>query len=85
VDLSTIFTDGATVFRNDVPAAALPAVLELYNHSLRGIFYAAVVMCGLALLASFGMEWNRNVVGKGKGKESGPEKQAEEIEDKEAK
>ncbi len=64
MDLKTVFSDGATTFRQGVPAAALPAVLELYNSALRDIFYAAIVMCGLALLSTFGMEWNRNLLKK---------------------
>lgn len=85
VNLGTIFDDGATVFRKDTPASALPAVLELYNDALRDIFYAAIIMCGLAFLSTFGMEWKRNLLKKvGRG-ESAPERLGGGIEKEELK
>ena len=67
VDLHTILNDGATAFRNNVSAAALPAILELYNSALRNVFYAATITCGLAFLSTLGLEWNRNLLKSGSG------------------
>lgn len=57
VDLRAIFQLGATMFRQYVPADQLPAVVELYNSSLQGVFISAVPLCGCAFLCSLCMEW----------------------------
>ena len=58
VDIRVVLQEGATAFRNTVPAASLPALLNLYDEALRKVFIAAVPMAGLAFVASLGMEWN---------------------------
>jgi hypothetical protein len=72
--------DGATKFRQDVSTAVLPAVMRLYNEALRDIFVGAVVMCGLAFLSTLGMSWNRNLLKKGSGGKSDPERLGDGLE-----
>lgn len=62
VNLQAVLNEGATTFRNNVPAAALPAILRLYNSALQDVFYAAIVACGLAFVSTLGLEWNRNLL-----------------------
>ena len=79
VDLRKVLSNGATVFRTDVSAKDLPIVLQLYNSALRDVFIAAVVMSALAFLATFGMEWNRNLLRKESAGGTAPERLAEGI------
>lgn len=57
VDASTLANGGATSFRAMVSSDQLPAVLDAYNDSIRSIWYLALGLSCLILLASFGMEW----------------------------
>ena len=57
VDVRTIIEQGATNFRQNVPAEALPALIHLYNRALQGVFIAAVPLCGLAFICSLCMEF----------------------------
>lgn len=56
-DPSAIANQGATSLRSIVSADELPLVLEVYNNSLRYIWYIALALSVLVFLASFGMEW----------------------------
>ena len=62
VDLSKIANSGAAFLRDATTPELLPAVLGAYNNALRGVWYLALGLSGLVLLASFGMEW-KNVKG----------------------
>lgn len=57
VDVRVVFELGATRFREVVPPESLPALINLYNESLRGVFIAAVPLCGSAFLCSLLLEW----------------------------
>ena len=57
VDIRTIIEQGATNFRQHVPAEALPPLIHLYNRALQGVFIAAVPLCGLAFICSLCMEF----------------------------
>ena len=60
VDVRAVILAGATQFRSFVPGAALPALLEAYNHALQRVLIAAIATSGLAFFAALGLEW-RNV------------------------
>ena len=64
LDPSTLADGGATTLRSMVSADKLPAVLEVYNESIRAIWYFALAMSCLMLLASLGMEWKSVKKGK---------------------
>ena len=55
-DTKSLSNGAATAIRN-VPSDQLSIVLKVYNDSIRSIWYLAIGLAGLALLASFGMEW----------------------------
>ena len=57
VDIRAVVSAGATQFRSFVPEAALPALLEAYNHALRRVLIAAIATSGLAFFAALGLEW----------------------------
>ncbi|KAG7007522.1 efflux pump aflT [Physcia stellaris] len=57
VDVRAVVSAGATQFRSFVPEAALPALLEAYNHALQRVLIAAIATSGLAFFASLGLEW----------------------------
>jgi hypothetical protein len=57
VDLTKIANSGAAFLRGATPPEILPAVLGAYNNALRGVWYLALGLSALILLASFGMEW----------------------------
>jgi hypothetical protein len=57
VDLSDIANSGAASFRNAASGFQLPVVLGAYNDALRDVWYLALGLSCLTLLASFGMEW----------------------------
>ncbi|USP74915.1 hypothetical protein yc1106_02189 [Curvularia clavata] len=61
-DLRDIGSSGAISIREDAPAGQLGAVLVAYNDSIRSIWYLALGLSCLTLLASLGMEW-RSVIG----------------------
>jgi len=63
LDAATLQNGGATTLRNLVPADMLPVVLDVYNDSIRSIWYLALGLACLGLLASLGMEW-KSVKGK---------------------
>jgi hypothetical protein len=53
-----IINTGATALRGHVPAAALPAVLEAYNHSLvKGPFLISTIVGSLSIIGALGTEW----------------------------
>ncbi|KIW13259.1 hypothetical protein PV08_08446 [Exophiala spinifera] len=56
---------GATEFRRTVPVKDLPALISLYNDSLRIAFIAAVPLCGAAFICCLCMEWKRLGTAKG--------------------
>ncbi|KAH4044316.1 hypothetical protein HBI55_206120 [Parastagonospora nodorum] len=62
VDLRKIANSGAAFLRGATAPEMLPAVLGAYNNALRGVWYLALGLSGLVLLASFGIEW-KNVKG----------------------
>ena len=57
VDVRAVISAGATEFRSFVPEAALPALLEAYNHALQRVLIAAIATSGLAFFAALGLEW----------------------------
>jgi hypothetical protein len=63
VDLSNIAKSGVTSIRDNTSAAQLSKVLDAYNDALRDVWYLALGLSCLTLLASFGMEW-KNVKAK---------------------
>lgn len=56
-DPSMVSNSGATSLRTLVPADQVPLLLEVYNDSIRAIWYVGLSMACLAFLASFGLEW----------------------------
>ena len=78
VDLSELAEGGATSIRELASSDELPAVLGAYNDSMRSVWYLALGLAGLILLASFGLEW-KNVKGQ-KSAEPGNEGGKEEAE-----
>jgi hypothetical protein len=56
-NLQKITNGGATLLRTVAPADKLPAVLKVYNHSIRAIWYLDLGLSCLVLLASLGFEW----------------------------
>jgi fucose permease len=56
-DLSSLGDSSAASIRNLALKEQLPAVLDAYNDSLRTVWYLALGLAGLILVASFGMEW----------------------------
>jgi hypothetical protein len=79
LDLSTLANGGASSIRNLASEEQLPTVLNAYNDSLRNVWYLALGLACLVLIASFGMEW-KNV--KTQEKSLVGEKDGEEIESK---
>ncbi|KAF2686572.1 MFS general substrate transporter [Lentithecium fluviatile CBS 122367] len=63
VDPRIVIGAGATYVRNVVPAEYLPGVLEAYTAAIVGAFMIAIIVGGLAVVISFGMEW-KSVKGK---------------------
>lgn len=61
-DLSEISSSGATSIRDNATGDQLRAVLVGYNDAIRFVWYLALGLACLVLLASFGMEW-RSVKG----------------------
>ena len=57
LDPSTLANGGAGALRGEVSADMLPTVLAVYNDSIRSIWYLALALACLILLASFGVEW----------------------------
>ena len=57
VDIRAVVLAGATQFRSFVPEAALPALLEAYNHALQRVLIAAIATSGFAFFAALGLEW----------------------------
>ena len=57
VDVRAVVSAGATQFRSFVPEAALPALLEAYNHALQRVLITAIATSGLAFFAALGLEW----------------------------
>jgi len=63
LDAATLQNGGATTLRNMVSADRLPVVLDVYNDSIRSIWYLVLGLACLGLVASLGMEW-KSVKGK---------------------
>jgi hypothetical protein len=57
VNLRDIASSGATSIREEAPADQLLAVLAAYNDAIRYVWYLALGLSCLVLLAIFGMEW----------------------------
>ncbi|KAL9087327.1 MAG: hypothetical protein Q9159_003673 [Coniocarpon cinnabarinum] len=57
VDSSTVTSAGATDIRNLVPRPDLSIFLDAYNKALDNVFYVAVGLASVALLASCFVEW----------------------------
>ena len=57
LDATTLSNGGATTLRNMVTPDKLPLVLDVYNDSIRSIWYLALGLACLSFLASLGMEW----------------------------
>lgn len=56
-DPASVANQGATSLREAVGADELPFVLEVYNGSLRSVWYLALGLCCLILIGSLGLEW----------------------------
>jgi hypothetical protein len=56
-DPSSIARQGATSIRMLVPPDKLPLVLQVYNDSLRPVWYIAIGLSALIFISSFGFEW----------------------------
>ena len=54
---TTLADGGATTLRNMVPKDELPTVIDIYNVSIRSIWYLALALSCLIFVASLGMEW----------------------------
>ncbi|KAI5264016.1 MFS general substrate transporter [Aureobasidium subglaciale] len=63
LDTSTIAGAGATAIRDMVSVEQLPAVLKVYNDSMRSIWYLGLGLSCLVFFASWGFEW-KSVKGK---------------------
>ena len=61
-DPASIANSGATSIRQTVPPEKLPLVLDVYNDSLRAIWYLCLALSCLVFASSFGLEW-RSVKG----------------------
>ena len=57
LDASTLANGGATSLRNMVSKDMLPFVLDVYNDSIRSIWYLTLGLACLSFVASLGMEW----------------------------
>ncbi|MCJ1379800.1 hypothetical protein MMC17_002903 [Xylographa soralifera] len=56
-DPASIANQGATSLRQLVPADKLPLVLDVYNDSLRSVWYVALALSCLVFIGSLGLEW----------------------------
>ena len=56
-DPRTISDAGATSLQSLVSAAQLPAVLKVYNESMRSIWYLTIGFTFLVFVGSLGKEW----------------------------
>lgn len=56
-DTSVIASGGAASVRDTVSADQLPIVLEVYNDSMKSIWYLALGLSTLIFVASWGLEW----------------------------
>ena len=78
VDPKAVLEAGATQFRSVVPASAVPAVLDVYNKSLRKTFQIGLIISCIAGIGAVMIEW-KSVKGKKKPSAAGPaEKRADE-------
>lgn len=57
LDSSRLTDGGANSIRMLASPEQLPAVLQAYNESIRSIWYLALGLACLVLLASLGLEW----------------------------
>lgn len=81
-NLHEIASSGATSLREGISGEQLRAVIVAYNVAIRSVWYLALGLSCLILLATLGMEW-RSVKGQspskdvdpvGRNEENGPEK-----------
>lgn len=56
-DPATLTGSGATSLRSEVSAQELPEALDIYNDSMRKIWYLTLGLACIILVSSFGMEW----------------------------
>ena len=63
LDRATLANGGAGTIRNLVPEDKLHLVLDVYNDSIKSIWYLALGMACLGFVAAWGMEW-KSVKGK---------------------
>lgn len=52
-----VLSGGATGFRNTVPKAQLPPIMEAYNDAVMQAFYVAVATGSISILGPIFMEW----------------------------
>ena len=71
LDPSTLADGGATTLRDMVSEDKLAEVLDIYNVSVRSIWYLALALSCLIFVASLGMEW-RSVKKGGKSEKAEP-------------
>ncbi|KAG8525366.1 uncharacterized protein KY384_009010 [Bacidia gigantensis] len=57
LDSSTLANRGATSLSSMVSTDKLSQVLDIYNHSMRSIWYLALALSSLIFMASWVMEW----------------------------
>ena len=57
LDPNTLAGGGATTLRGMVSADKLSLVLDIYNDSIRSIWYLGLALSCLVLLTALGMEW----------------------------
>lgn len=74
LDSSSIANGGATTLRNMVSQSQLAQVLEIYNESMRSIWYLGLGLSCLVFVAAWGLEWksvrsDKNNTGGHKGQE----------------
>ena len=56
-DASMVANGGAASLRSSVPAEQLPEVLDIFNDSLRYIWYLGLAVSFLSLIGALGLEW----------------------------
>ena len=81
-DPGAIANSGATSLRNLVPADQVPLVLQVYNDSLRSIWYVGIALSVLVFIAAFGFEW-KSIKGEKAKFEDGEEGETIKVDDEE--
>ncbi|PWN48871.1 MFS general substrate transporter [Violaceomyces palustris] len=62
VDANEIVSHGVSAFRGFTPPELLPAVVDAASRAVNKAFIISVVMGGVALISTFGMELNRRIL-----------------------